>query len=542
MIARAASVTLLAGASLAVAPAASATFPGTNGAIVYTTPEGGPPAPRHIESVYLGSQGTLVPDSANLSATPVDRGGEAFDPAWSADGRSLAFASTRSGDKQIYTVQLDFARRLLAPCAASPCQLTHGAGDSYDPSWSPDGQTLAFTSTDSGSPQIYTMDANGGEVTRLTFDNAVDQQATWSSSGQIAFTSDRAGTAQLYTMNASGGEQRPLTSLSDGVTDPSWSPDGTRIAFASGVPGSYQIYVVAVAGGPPVQLTHFQADNKFPQWSPDGTKLLIAHGPALTAETYVEEIDARTGQRLSGPLARGGDASWAPLPTVAQTPPTNGQQAAPPPPEAANAAVAGTAAVASPLEGKVSVTAGHLEASSSQASSPLHAPVVLPVDSTYNATHGVVSLAFAKSTSPSPSASTLPSTAPGASPPPPASSTAIATAVVNGGMFSVSQNGAKGVPTVRLLGSPGPCAGKDATLARRRGARVRGRTRGSWRGLHDHEGSLGVKGDPEWEIQATCRGTLYRAITGFIVVTDPHRRRPVRVTAGHHYLVRSRRR
>jgi dipeptidyl aminopeptidase/acylaminoacyl peptidase len=499
----------LLGPGLLLATAAQATYPGTNGAIVYTEPEGGPPVPRHIESVYLGPEGRTIPDKANLRATAVDTGGEAFDPSWSADGRSLAFASTRSGHKQVYSVQFDFARNLVAPCVVEPCRLTNDSAEDYDPAWSPDGQSIVFTSTRSGTPQIYKMSTNGGEATRLTFDNAIDQQASWSSAGRIAFVSNQTGTGQLYTMNANGGELRQITSLSTGATDPSWSPDGTKIAFASGAVGSYQVYVTELAGGTPRRLTYFAADNKFPQWSPDGTKLLITHGPALSGATYLEAIDARTGELAPGFIAYGGDGNWAPLPSV----PSGAPSSAP------SATVPGASAVATPLSGKVTVTPGHLVAPVVESASPLSGRAAVPVNSTYNATQGVVGLAVARSS---------------------VAVQTTSTAVVTGGTFSVSQRGPVAVATIRLIAPrPSGCFGEIARAAGSHplGRGVRGHTKGNWH-LAGGSGKGSVGGDPRWEIRETCRGTVYRAFTGVLIVTDPHRHRRIRVTAGHQYLVR----
>ena len=499
---RATALTLLLTAGLALASSAWAAYPGTNGSVVYTVPEGGPPALRRIESVYLGPDGFAVPDKADLRATGVDRGGDAFDPSWSADGHALAFASTRSGHKQIYAVKLDFARNLILFCGVEVCRLTNDSAEDYDPAWSPDGQQIVFTSTRDGSPQIYRMTASGGEVARLTFDNGTDQQATWSQSGRIAFVSNRTGAPEVYVMNANGGEVRQLTNQSGVSADPSWSPDGSEIAYANGLVGSFQVFVVKLAGGPPRRLTDSPADSKFPAWSPDGRKILVTQGPALSGETYLEVIEAKTGASLPGYLGFGGDGNWAPLPA----PPSNATPSAP-----------GITAIANPLGGRVTVNPGPPATSASATSaSTLGGPVEAPVNSTYDTRQGTVGLAVASGGVSAPS---------------------VSTAVITGGRFALVQRRPSAVPTIRLLGRASGCARARATIARRRLApHVRGHSKGRLK-VEANAGRAASKGT-RWEVRETCQGSLYRAFEDTLLVTDPHRTKPIRVTAGHHYLVR----
>lgn len=499
---RATALTLLLAAGLAFAPSARAAYPGTNGSIVYTVPEGGPLTLRRIESVYLGPEGFAVPDKADLRATGVDRGGDAFDPSWSADGHTLAFASTRSGHKQIYAVKLDFARNLVPFCGVEVCRLTNDSAEDYDPAWSPDGQQIVFTSTRDGSPQIYRMTASGGEVARLTFDNGVDQQATWSQSGRIAFVSNRTGTPEVYVMNADGGEVRQLTNQSGLSTDPTWSPDGSEIAYANGQVGSFQVFAIKLTGGPPRRLTGSSPDNKFPAWSPDGTKILITQGPALSGGTYLGVIEAKTGALLPGYLGLGGDGNWAPLPA----PPGNATPSTP-----------GATAIANPLGGEVTVNPGPPATSAPPTSaSTLRGAVEVPVNSTYNTTQGTVGLAVASGVASAPS---------------------VSTAVVTGGRFALVQRRPSAVPTIRLLGRASGCARARASIARnRRQAHVSGHSKGPLK-VEANAGRAASKGT-RWEVRETCQGSLYRAFEDTLVVTDPHRRKPIRVTAGHRYLVR----
>ena len=100
------------------------------------------------------------------------------------------------------------------------------------PVWS----KIVFCSSRDGNDEIYTMNADGSNQTRLTFHEADDWQPTWSPSGrQIAFVSVRSGdwNSEIYIMNADGTNLRQLTHYWGEDAEPDWSPDGSQIAFVS---------------------------------------------------------------------------------------------------------------------------------------------------------------------------------------------------------------------------------------------------------------------------------------------------------------------
>jgi dipeptidyl aminopeptidase/acylaminoacyl peptidase len=345
---------VVAAAWLLLASPAQATFPGasmTNGVLAYESldrPE--------IHLLLLDP----VREVLGVGVGPSDR-----DPSWSADGRQLAFTSTRDGNEEIYLADAD---------GGNQRRLTFDPGRDDDPSWSPDGTQIAFMSTRDGNPNIYVMGADGSNPHRVTGDAATDQQPAWSPDGLlIAFTSERDGNPEIYVMSPDGSGQKRLTDAPVGDADPSWSPDGQQIAFTEGVPGHAHLFAMSRDGTIARALTADPHDDHFPCWSPDGKQLAFTSDRDGAPGIYVLSADG-----IRGPVVHGTDASWAPL---ALPPPTIAPAAG----QTANAAtVAGDVLVRLP-----GTPAGQVL--------PLQEVSSIPTDSTVDTKAGVVGLSLGTS-------------------------------------------------------------------------------------------------------------------------------------------------
>ena len=167
-------------------------------------------------------------------------------PDWSPDGSRIAFHSDPdgSGVSEIYSMR---------PDGADVVQMTDLGGMNWDPSWSPDGQNIVFAHfSDAGEVSkwsLYSVRADGTEVTAL--EEAGDGwQPSWSGSGdQIAFSSRRDGSWNIYVVDADGGNLVRLTNNEGDNLEPVWSPSGDRIAFGSSRQGTFKVFVMDSDGG-----------------------------------------------------------------------------------------------------------------------------------------------------------------------------------------------------------------------------------------------------------------------------------------------------
>jgi TolB protein len=179
----------------------------------------------------------------------------------------LALASIAESNAEIYLVNSNGTNRTRLT--------TNPASDTY-PRWSPDGNTIAFTSDRDGNAEIYLMGADGSNPVRLTDIASEDARPAWSPDGaRIAFTSDRDGNREIYLMNADGTSPTNLSNHAADDGDAAWSPDGNTIAFRSNRDGSSSIYVMSADGSAVTRLTAdpWGAADSQPAWSPDGRSI-----------------------------------------------------------------------------------------------------------------------------------------------------------------------------------------------------------------------------------------------------------------------------
>ena len=212
-------------------------------------------------------------------------------PAWSTDGRKIAYTSYQGARAILYILEVYEGQR----------HEVYSQGTSFSPNFSPDGKKLVFCSQEEGgNSEIYVANSNGKNVRRLTFNKSIDTAPCWSpTSRQIAFTSDRGGTPQIYIMDAEGSN---VTRVSFGGTyhdAPAWSSQGDNIAYVSRVDQVFDLYILNLRTKQIIKLTESNARNEYPCWSPDGRHIIFTSNLNGTIQLYSIDYDGRNLRRLT---------------------------------------------------------------------------------------------------------------------------------------------------------------------------------------------------------------------------------------------------
>ena len=266
--------------------------------IAYVAVDGSPPA-QHYQLIVADADGAnqhLILDSR----LPL------MSPSWSPDGQWLAYVSFETKHSGVYVQLVRSGERR---------QVSARAGVNGAPEWSPDGRKLALTlGGGGGNPDIYILDLASQELTRLTDDPAIDTEPVWAPDGHsLYFTSDRAGSAQIYRIAAqSGAHPTRITFGGSYNARPRLSPDGSQLAMVTLDNGAYRIAVQDLASGTVRVLSHGRLDES-PSFAPNGATLLYSERDGERGALATVSTDGLTGLRLKAPQGEVCEPAWGPF-------------------------------------------------------------------------------------------------------------------------------------------------------------------------------------------------------------------------------------
>jgi TolB protein len=184
--------------------------------------------------------------------------GSLYAPERSPTDERIIFTNETGGTQQIWAMRVD---------GNNPHALTAGPED-IDPTWSQDGLRIAFASARTGQRQLYVMDRDGSEVKQVTNLPNMGGRSSWSQDGsRLTFYAGPVGDHNIYVINVDGTGLVQLTNGGDNL-GPSWSPDGHWIAFTSFRDGNNEIYIIRPDGTGLTRLTNNSTSDWQPRWGP----------------------------------------------------------------------------------------------------------------------------------------------------------------------------------------------------------------------------------------------------------------------------------
>ncbi len=253
-------------------------------------------AKKRLYKLLVADADGFQPKSIASSKEPI------MSPAWTPDGKKIAYVSFETKRPAIYIQTLATGKRIKIPSYRG----INGA-----PDFSPDGTQLALTLSKDGSPDIYVYNLKNRHLTRVTKSYALDTEPTWSPDGKaIVFTSNRGGRPQLYKISSLGGQSTRLTFEGDYNAGGQFSSDGNSIAMVHANNGDYRIAVLDLVTGSLNVLTAGKNDES-PSFSANSDMVLYASKQGKQSVLSAVSVDGRMQQDFTFDSGNVREPAWS---------------------------------------------------------------------------------------------------------------------------------------------------------------------------------------------------------------------------------------
>ncbi len=228
-------------------------------------------------------------------------------PRFSPTGDRVLFTSYETGFPQIYEIAVGAASKRALGLDTDTM--------TFAPRYAPDGRRVVYSEAKGGNTDLYLLDPNSGQRTRLTSAPSIETAPSFSPDGnQIVFESDRSGNQQLYVMSTGGGEPKRISFGQGRYGTPVWSPRGDFIAFTKQNAGRFHIGVMRNDGSGERLLTASFLDEG-PTWAPNGRVLMFTRESAGSdgqPALFSVDVSGRNLKRVATGTAAS-DPAWSPL-------------------------------------------------------------------------------------------------------------------------------------------------------------------------------------------------------------------------------------